>query len=450
MSQKLPTSSPKYNVQLISTELKLTAVPVHAPQRNNRDCNEPQATRSLLLLLQEHFNTDRKVLVAALEAYEYYYNDDDNAVALYISKVDTTGFQKPVSEGGIKSLTKLLISGFLSYYATQLKHLRVKLHLCARAQPEYLFTYSAKNPAKRLLSDVQLIRWWKTLLQQLFAANDKDDDNNIKGWFLIPGVTSEHEARRLIKDPIVSPTEASDSHFWTYGSPYSDSAIAEQVVPRFADDPKLRFFETLNDPEYQKDDDDDGPTNFTVKEFWEMISITTEFNSGKNSAFFWIYFGGSAQRSSSFVTTEDDDSKDSKLQSIKVTAIKKLDGLTLTDAQYYHVISNLENLEFFPLEVSIDSTNTFAQLLREICSSELGITFNGKLNSSDQEKTSNLLMNQQSTSSVSSRTSTSKTPSSNIDVFDSQLSSTPSVDMSKESLEKTELNIKRVKKSGNG
>ncbi|CAG8477231.1 196_t:CDS:2 [Ambispora gerdemannii] len=476
-------SSPKYTVQLVSTELKPTPIPVNAPKRNNsRGCNEPQATRSLLLLLQEHLtptddNIDKKVLVTALEAYEYHYNDDDNSMILYISKVDTTGFQKPVSEGGTKSLTKTLVSGFLSYYATQLKHLTIKLHLFARAQPQYFFTKSAKNPAKHLLNDVQLIRWWKTLLQQLFVLNDEDGDNSNNNdnmrWFLIPGVVSEHEAQLLIKDPIVSPSET-DSKLWTYGYPYPDSAIAGQVIPRFEGDPKLRFFETLEDSEYQKNEkemhidsnDDDEQTNFTVKEFWEMISFTSEFNSGKNSAFFWVYFGGSAQRRASSYTATTDNSKDPILQSTTVTANEKLGGLTLTDVKYNSVISSLEHLEFFPLDVAINSTNTFTQLLGERYLSEAEIEFTGKLNDSvpDQKKTSNILLNQSSslskvnnlqmfikrnkpTTPTEQQPNLSKAPSSHTDIFDSQLSATSSVDTSKESLEKTESSVKRAKKS---
>ncbi|GAA5910493.1 hypothetical protein JCM8208_007622 [Rhodotorula glutinis] len=192
------------------------------------------------------------VPIAALEA-SLYFVPSSSCALLYISKVDTTGLSSsPISP------TRALVSAFVAHHLAHPPHgaTRLRVHVFARAQSQYLFPGSADNKqTKRVLDDKQLLRWWKATLERASImathGNGNGDDKageSIRKWYLVPGLA------HLESLPYVPATAPG----WTYGNPYSslssplhpasDPPSAHPLpdhVPAFADDPKSRFLHSL-------------------------------------------------------------------------------------------------------------------------------------------------------------------------------------------------------------
>ena len=193
------------------------------------------------------------VPIAALEA-SLYFIPSTSCALLYISKVDTTGLSSsPISP------TRTLVSAFVAHHLAHPPHgaVRLRAHVFARAQSQYLFPGSADNSAtKRVLDDKQLLRWWKATLERAstmaqgsdVGGGDEGKARDIRKWYLVPGLA------HLESLPYVPSTAPG----WTYGHPYasltsplhpaSDPPAAHPLpdhVPAFADDPKSRFLHSL-------------------------------------------------------------------------------------------------------------------------------------------------------------------------------------------------------------
>ncbi|KAG9288773.1 hypothetical protein G9A89_023070 [Geosiphon pyriformis] len=383
LEKRLRASPLSYIVNVLYSEPK--SLNPQISQNDTNACTQ-QFSRRILLLLQEQVAPDQSVLVTALEAYEYL-NVTENLITLFISKVDSTGLQTPLTAGGNKSLSKSLISAFLSFY-TLFINIKVSIHLFARAQPEYLFPGSKGNQNKTLLNDVQLIKWWKNLLQQAFI-HETVSSKGIKGWYFIPGVSTEHGARLLIKDLDYennrSGSTQGEKTFWTYGYPYNDSDLAFQVVPRLEDDVKHRFLSNLEDfSHFQGDNNEEfndiqESMKITVKEFWELISIMPECGSGRSSAFFWVEISSGNVANNSRYITYDLTEKSTHLCE-----------LIMKEEKFNETLSILENLDFSYQKKAIDSTSILFKFLHEErkVSENFGMIIKGKR--SDPEVTTNL------------------------------------------------------------
>ncbi|SAM03426.1 hypothetical protein [Absidia glauca] len=198
-------------------------------------------------------------LVSGLEVYEYLTNESTHLPSrtIYISKIDTTG----TTMG--RGVTRRLVQ---AYVASQKHHLQqpsdtCRIHVFARAQPQYLFPHSAKDGSKRVLDDRQLVGWWHATL----GSGDLYD--KVKPYWIVPGV-DEQEARL--------DTGVHQRGLWHYGSPYPASALATDVIPRFEDDGKARYLSSSSSD------------SITVEDFWTLFGYSEECGAGKLTAVFIV------------------------------------------------------------------------------------------------------------------------------------------------------------------
>ncbi|GAA5969415.1 hypothetical protein JCM21900_005689 [Sporobolomyces salmonicolor] len=209
-------------------------------------------------------STKRFVPIVGIEASIYTVPSTSTSL-LYISKVDTTG----LSPSSSPSPTRPLVASFLSYHLLHPPHgtERLRIHIFARAQGQYLFPGSIENKSKRVLDDKGLIRWWKGTVER--ATRDvqvqkvlQRGTEELKLFYLIPGLTYL-ESLPYVPDPPLSAAASTPSPIWTYGHSYSvlpsplhrapsspsPTAAAQHPLtdhlPSFPDDPKSRFLHAL-------------------------------------------------------------------------------------------------------------------------------------------------------------------------------------------------------------
>ncbi|GAA5990283.1 hypothetical protein JCM5350_002078 [Sporobolomyces pararoseus] len=199
------------------------------------------------------------VPLCAIEASIYTIPSTRTSI-LYISKIDTTGLQQqPSSSSSLSpSPNKTFISCFISYHFNYLPHstIRLRLHIFAKSQPQYLFPGSIENSppvGKKVLDDKQLLKWWKSTLTSSIPAST--GTRVIKKFYSIAGLNYLESLPYL-------PSTSTSSGDWIYGHPYStlssplhnpstsssskpsDHPITDQI-PSFPDDPKSRFLHSL-------------------------------------------------------------------------------------------------------------------------------------------------------------------------------------------------------------
>ncbi|GAA6059697.1 hypothetical protein JCM10212_000084 [Sporobolomyces blumeae] len=230
----------------------------------------------LLCVLSQHRdstrgNHDEPVPVCAIEAHLYTIPATSTLI-LYVSKVDSTG----LGPRSTSSPTRLFVSSFLAYHLVHLPHdaVRLRVHLFAKAEPQYLFPGSADNKAtKRVLDDKGLIRWWKRTIEVAIRDNRDVRDafavvgasKSIKPFYVVPGLEYLESLPYVPDRPPSSTTNStSPPPRWTYGHAYAslpsplhpvpdsqasfEAAVAAPLpdhVPAFPDDPKSRFLHSL-------------------------------------------------------------------------------------------------------------------------------------------------------------------------------------------------------------
>ncbi|KAI8393989.1 histone H3-K56 acetyltransferase [Radiomyces spectabilis] len=167
--------------------------------------------------------------LCGLETYEYItvYPDEKKQTTVYISKVDTTGY--PSSK-----ITGRLVRAYLQSLGP------CHVHVFARAQPQYLFAKSAHNKAKIPLSDRALVGWWYRLLSDALPSASVS-----AAWWSVPGLDDASSAMLEIGQG--GNRKKQTDITWQYGYPYEKEAAADQVIPRFDDDPKTRVIKHLID-----------------------------------------------------------------------------------------------------------------------------------------------------------------------------------------------------------
>ncbi|KAI0244474.1 hypothetical protein L0F63_001555 [Massospora cicadina] len=218
-----------------------------------------------------------QVSVFALTAYEGYMEIDKHKgeYLTIVDKVDTSGFRE------ITAGAKLVIRGYLAW-REQLNYAGNHLvYVFARAQPQYIFRKSSENPLKRVLSDSQLIRWWKEVLSSslfLTAKVNPNSDELCKFWF-IPGLTPD-ETHNI--DP-------SPSSGWFWGTPYPEDSVAKQVIFQLPDDAKSRLITTESG-------------ELKVKHFLDVLSHSEECGSGRRTGLFYL---ASKKEGCAYPTLED-------------------------------------------------------------------------------------------------------------------------------------------------
>ncbi|KAG8907098.1 hypothetical protein FRB99_005353 [Tulasnella sp. 403] len=227
----------------------------------------------LILLAQSASDAQSEyALTSAIEA-ALYTLPHSNASILYISKVDSTG----QASLGTVSPTSILVKAFLHFFLdpTTRPTPLLRTQLFARAQGQYLFPDSSLHSGKRVLTDVQLCKWWKDVFTDAVnrVRSSITPESNLtidcKCFYLFPGLSpieAENMLRRVVTNkPIPIDANLGDACSaipWVYGHPYTldhstpfsipttsaDSAAPLGVfdrIPTFSDDPKARFLAEL-------------------------------------------------------------------------------------------------------------------------------------------------------------------------------------------------------------
>lgn len=200
--------------------------------------------QDILILVSESSNSsDEPVFVSALQAVLYIFPTTSSLI-VYIEKVDST------AQGKRPSPTRTIILAFVQHLCTAwFKHWHMWLHLFARSQNQYLFPASIEFEGKKILSDIGLIKWWKSVLDLTFPlCLDNDQTQKGRKYVSIPGSSPAETAYSL-------KIAASDSD-WTIGNPYSEQNITfpagvdnsssiSRLIPYFPDDPKARLLDEI-------------------------------------------------------------------------------------------------------------------------------------------------------------------------------------------------------------
>ena len=242
--------SHRYTLQLLRSQPRRShALFPHATNLKTKIWQE-----ELLLILSERDDGamgQEGVPIFALEASLYTIPSTRTSL-VYISKVDTTGLAPSPSPA------RTLTSSFLSYHLLHPPHgsERIRIHIFAKAQGQYLFPGSVENKGKKLLDDKGLIRWWKACISQtVLERNEKEaEKEGTRLFYLIPGLSESESLPYVPLDPRYANIK------WTYDHPYSHipsplypstAAVREEgltindQIPAFPDDPKSRFLTSL-------------------------------------------------------------------------------------------------------------------------------------------------------------------------------------------------------------
>lgn len=182
-------------------------------------------------------------LMYALECFLYTLPKHKSAV-LYVSKLDSSGWgprlpakhlqpflprQKSDASSSATaplhastSITRVITEAFIRHFASldhwngqderlpKVDHL--SLHILARAQGAYLFPSSNENTTKHVLSDGQLIKWWRSVVTSVVGLA-KSNQLDVRPFYIIPGYDR-------LESHILLPLPSADSD-WVYGHPYS-------------------------------------------------------------------------------------------------------------------------------------------------------------------------------------------------------------------------------------
>ncbi|KAG0348111.1 hypothetical protein BG005_011729 [Podila minutissima] len=335
-----------------------------------------------LILLAAETKDHKNVLVAGLEVLEYTlvphppsdaFTSQEPVVPerlVYIAKVDTSGnWPIPGSESQMKNKrnpVRALVHGYLKAMrshkisissappsSTEQPALSTKctpktsLYIFARAQPQYLFARSTKNPGKHVLDDRGLIRWWKNMVGSAYAQEGDDNKRPIKASWHIPGCESERHAIAITQAGLSSATGEDTSDMWTYGHPYKGvTGKSRDVIPQFPDDPKSRMIQS----------DSTARGSVDASTFWEMVAISEECGAGRMAGFFRVVEEGS-QPFTEVIKNEVSDV--GEVTGSTVDEAKKEvseDGKATVAPDYTDMINILLDLDFATLESSIEST----------------------------------------------------------------------------------------------
>lgn len=249
-----------------------------ALQKNVRPIVAENATTQqdhIILLSQKQVNNGGHVLVYGLAVSEYTYTPPTSKTPItlvYLEKIDSSGYGSfPHSHDScFKSVPCALIDGYLRFLDQTIPSTNsVFIHVFALAQPQYLFPNSASNSKKHILTDQQLVKWWKKTLQNSPAFSDAS-----QGWWFIPDEESFLAERTY--------SVLGGSLKWNWGMPFPTTAKAWDCIPQFEDDAKTKVF---NNGMVDK-------TN-TVAEFMEVLGSCGEFRGRRGAVFMAKMRGGS-------------------------------------------------------------------------------------------------------------------------------------------------------------
>ncbi|MDI1485722.1 MAG: hypothetical protein OHK93_003911 [Ramalina farinacea] len=232
---------------------------------------------------------------------------------LFVSKADSTGYLHLLNlPKGTPSPLRTIATTFLQYLIRERnrKNRRLVLSLFARAQNQYLFPGSVENAQKHVLDDYGLIKWWCRVVDPMLQTHIGDEEEHnaaspqrAAGYLRVPGYDAYSTKTFFPRRPKVTDD-------WAVADPLRDLASSPDLperclIPRFPDDPKARFVETLDeeipDPEA---DESQVLSQEAVKaahtgkwrsigsldQFWDAMSFRQECSSGRLVGFLWAVF----------------------------------------------------------------------------------------------------------------------------------------------------------------
>ena len=259
----------------------------------------------------------RQLQVFAIEVLIYM---TQNLTTVFVSKADSSGYLNLLGlPKGTPSPFKTIATCFLRCLVTERERpgRKLVLSLFARAQNQYLFPASVENCHKHVLDDRALIKWWCQVVDPILsevATNDKDRKRDgglgasAMGYLRVPGYDAYGTKTLFPKDTSES-FETADR--WRVADPLQELSRSPDLperclIPRFPDDPKARFAETLD---YELSDavtnnlqpsDQDGLSSRapsgkwrsirSLDQFWEAMAFRQECSSGRLVGFLWAVF----------------------------------------------------------------------------------------------------------------------------------------------------------------
>jgi hypothetical protein len=288
-----------------------------------------------------------------------YINLEENKVILYISKIDTSGWENLKRQP--LSLIRAIILGYLSYYQNLYKDtgVSVTLHLYTRAKPNYLFPTSddANNTDKHVLTDSELINWWIKTLSHYPKVFIPESGY----WYCPTGERIGHLQTVMnenhnedIKNALKINTSICP---WTWGYPFEKSSYALETIPQFPDDPKNSLLHSKKRASLIHE-------RTTVREFFEYLAI--ENLSGTVSACMILNILSSSEKK-----------KDFKKNNSQVN-IDKVD--------YDKLIDYVLSLNYALEEDAENSSKALHEYLQQLVKQKKIIHFNYKLNKEFEEE----------------------------------------------------------------
>lgn len=286
----------------------------------NQEPDETYCESHFLSVSIEH--EKKHIHVFALEVLIY---TNSCLTILFVSKADSTGYLRLLSTGrGSASPLKTIATTFLQYLidVRARKECRLVLSLFARAQNQYLFPGSVENSQKHVLDDRGLIRWWCRVLDPILENQNTSRDQTQDEGAQTNAGNAKREAQAYIRVPGYDAygtktffprdvcKQASINKRWKVGDPLLELATSPNLpercmIPRFPDDPKARFVDTLDEelPEenqplsqtlsqesIKRVDEGRWRSIRSLEQFWEAMSFRQECSSGRLVGFIWAVF----------------------------------------------------------------------------------------------------------------------------------------------------------------
>ena len=275
------------------------------------------------------------VQVFAVEVIVY---ATESLVTLFVSKADSTGYLHLVQRDGQRvSPTKAVVTTLLEYLIEQKRRpeTRLVVSLFARTQNQYLFPGSIDNPAKHVLDDRALIKWWARILDGTLQSYPAEDDTAplcAQGHVVVPGC-DVYETRAFLPRPSLSAaTEGAGAKRWSPTDPLRSlgkpPTVPERcLIPRFPDDPKARFATDLDDEIPDDEAPPAAPSSTqestqsshakrapgkwrsvrSLAQFWELMAFRQECAAGRLVGFLWGVFEPRTLRGRPFEARAVDD-----------------------------------------------------------------------------------------------------------------------------------------------
>lgn len=335
---------------------------------------------------------EHEIVIFGIEVLVY---TTSQLTTIFISKADSTGFLHKLKVPPKVSLLRLISSTFLSFLvrSRQRNGVRLVLSLFARAQNQYLFPGSVRNPGKHVLDDRGLIKWWCRAVDPILRQFEPESTSTAPGdaekglldqtvesarnsataFLIVPGC-DRFETRGFF--PVSAKSDTPDRLRWLNSYPRHQlcrdpDAPPRCLVPRFPDDPKTRFLIDLDDELSGEEESGQWRSVKSLDQFWEMMSFRQECSAGRLVGFLWVVVNPPGLVNSIQMDQTSPGSRPVETSSEGRGEATITDSnafywpeagrahVVLSEKDYKSAIDSLLDLEFYDEEVSMGSTKTW-------------------------------------------------------------------------------------------